>query len=64
MNIEQNLLKKLESSPIPLLDLTTEEHNIIEGLIKSNKVVKFIDNGSCNYPISTLHSEAYYVKLS
>lgn len=63
MEIKNKLLDKLKHSPIPLFDLSNEEISIVEDLIYSNKIIKFIDNGSCNYPISTLHKEAYYIKL-
>ena len=63
MEIKNKLLDKLKHSPIPLFDLNHEELSVIEDLISSNKIIKFIDNGSCNYPISTLHKDAYYIKL-
>ena len=64
MDIEKKLLEKLLVSPIALIDLTTSEHSIIGKLMQSRKIIRFIDNGSCNYPISTLHSDAYYIKLA
>lgn len=64
MEIQNKILDKLKYSPIPLFDLTSEELSVIDDLIDNNKVVKFIDNGSCNFPISTLHQDAYYIKLA
>ncbi len=64
MEIQNKLLDKLKHAPIPLFDLNPEELSVIEDLINNNKITKFIDNGSCNYPISTLHKDAYYIKLN
>jgi hypothetical protein len=64
MDIENKLIHKLKGSPMALLDLTPSEYGIINSLINKGQVIKFIDNGSCNYPISTLHQDAYYIKLS
>lgn len=63
MDTKTKLLEKLKFSPIALFDLKQEEINILEELIQAKLILKFIDNGSCNFPLSTLHSDAYYVKL-
>jgi hypothetical protein len=63
MEVRSKLIKKLEFSPIAIFDLTKQELLIIEELITTNIIIKFIDNGSCLFPITTLHSDAYYIKL-
>ena len=64
MDVKKNLLAKLKANPLPLFDLKNEEIAVLNELIQSGKINKFIDNGSCNFPISTLHSDAYYVRLA
>ncbi len=63
-SIEENLIKKLRISPIALFDLNEKEIQIVKKLLEKNIISKFIDNGGCNYPLSTFHRDAYYIKLS
>jgi hypothetical protein len=62
--IKNNLIEKLNISPIAMFDLSECEINITKELIQEKIIIKFIDNGNCNYPLSTFHRDAYYIKLS
>jgi hypothetical protein len=61
---EKKLLKLLKNSPICHFDLNDENLKIILYLEKERLVEKFIDNGSCQYPMSTIHyRDSYYWRL-
>lgn len=63
-DIQNKLINKLKIAPIALFDLSKEELKIYNELLEKKIISKFIDNGSCNYPLSTLHRDAYYIRLN
>jgi hypothetical protein len=61
---EKDLLDLLKDSPICHFDLNEENIKIILKLEKNRLVEKFIDNGSCQYPMSTIHyRDSYYWRI-
>ena len=63
-DIQNKLISKLKIAPIALFDLNKEELKVCNDLLEQKIISKFIDNGSCNYPLSTLHRDAYYIRLN
>ena len=61
---EKKLLEILKDSPICHFDLNEENVKTMLDLAKERLVEKFIDNGSCLYPMSTIHyKDSYYWRI-